>query len=148
MLRRQRARKQRFREKKTAEKANSPKSPISEVNTAILQEQEPNVVLQEQEPPAVLQEPEPACVTSTKDSCDLDNTCRVHDLTSCSSDKRYEKQVLSPDFDISVETERAFLLEFLQQTDTGGEDNSFEMSKVISEVKACSNCKRQPLAGA
>ena len=43
-LTRQRARKQRFREKKPAEKADSPKSPASEVNTAVLQEQEPAAV--------------------------------------------------------------------------------------------------------
>ena len=99
-------------------------------------------VLQEQEPTAVLQEPEPACVTSTKDSSDLDNTGRIQDLI-CGSDKRAEKQVLSPDSDISIETERALLLEVLQQTDTDSDDNSFD----ISEVNTCSNCKRQPQAG-
>ena len=164
-LRRQRARKQRFQEKKTAEKADSPKSPASEVNT---------IVLQEQEPTAVLQEPESACVTSTKDSSDLDNTGQIQDLI-CSSDKRSEKQVLvaetmvwptpflinmltalkgslfyfylSPDSDINIETERALLLEVLQQTDTDSDDNSFDISEVISEVNTCSNCKRQPQAG-
>ena len=54
-LRRQRARKQRFQEKKTAKTADSPNSPASEVNTAVLQEQEPT---------PVLQEPGPVCVTS------------------------------------------------------------------------------------
>ena len=154
-LRRQRARKQRFREKKPAEKADSPKSPASEVNTAVLQEQEPAVVLQEQEstavlkeqePTAVLKELEPACVTSTKDSCDLDNTGQVQDLT-CSSDKRSEKQILSPGSDISVETERALLLDFLQQSDTDSDDNSFDIAEVIAEANKCSNCKRQPPAG-
>ena len=106
-MRRQRARKQRFQEKKTAEKADSPKSPVSKVKT----------VLQEQEPTAVLQEPDPACVTSTKDSGGQDNTGQIQDLI-CGSDKRSEKQDLSPDSDISVETERALLLEVLQQTDT------------------------------
>ena len=131
-LRRQRARKQRFQDKKTAEKADSPKSPASEVNTTVLQEQEPT---------AVLQEPEPACVTSTKDSSDLDNTGQIQDLI-CGSDKHSEKQVLSPDSDISIETERALLLEVLQQTDTDSDDNSFDISEVISEVNTCSNCKR------
>ena len=97
-------------------------------------------VLQEQEPTAVLQEPESACVTPTKDSSDLDNTCQIQDLI-CSSDKRSEKQVLSPDSDISIETERALLLEVLQQTDTDSDDNSFDISEVISEVNTCSNCK-------
>ena len=133
-LRRQRARKQRFQDKKTAEKADSPKSPASEVNTTVLQEQEPT---------AVLQEPEPACVTSTKDSSDLDNTGQIQDLI-CGSDKHSEKQVLSLDSEISIETERALLSEVLQQTDT---DNSFDISEVISEVNTCSNCKRQPQAG-
>ena len=136
-LRRQRARKQRFQDKKTAEKADSPKSPASEVNTTVLQEQEPT---------AVLKEPESACVTSTKDSSDLDNTGQIQDLV-CGSDKRSEKQVLSPDSDISSETERALLLEVLQQTDTDSDDNSFDISEVISEVNTCSNCKRQPQAG-
>ena len=36
-------------------KVDSPKSPVSEVNTAVIQEPA--------EPTAVLQEPEPACVT-------------------------------------------------------------------------------------
>ena len=54
---------------------------------------------------------------------------------------------LSPDSDISVETERALLLEVLQQTDTDSDDNSFDILKVISEVNTCSNCKRQPQAG-
>ena len=116
-LRRQRARKQRFQEKKIAEKADSPKSPASEVNTAVLQEQEPTTVLQE---------PEPSCVTSIKDSCDLDNTGQIQDLI-CGSDKRSEKQVLSPDSDISIETERALLLEVLQQTDIDSDDNSFDI---------------------
>ena len=49
-LRHQRARKQRFREKNPAEEAYSPKSPASEVNTIVLQEQELTAVLQEQEP--------------------------------------------------------------------------------------------------
>ena len=145
-LRHQRARKQRFREKKPAEKADSPKSPALEVNTAVLQEQEPAAFLQEQEPTAVLKELEPACVTSTKDSCDLDNTGQVQDLT-CSSDKRSEKQILSPGSDISVETERALLLDFLQQSDTDSDDNSFDIAEVISEANKCSNCKRQPPAG-
>ena len=154
-LRRQRARKQCFREKKPAEKADSPKSPASEVNSAVLQEQEPATVLQEQEPTAVLkeqeptavlQELEPACVTSTKDSCDLDNTGQVQDL-ACSSDKRSEKQILSPGSDISVETERALLLDFLQQTDTDSDENSFDIAEVISEANKCSNCNRQPPAG-
>ena len=147
-LRRQRARKQRFQEKKTAEKADSPKSPASEqryihlylsseVNTAVLQEQEPTTVLQE---------PEPSCVTSIKDSSDLDNTGQIQDLI-CGSDKHSEKQVLSPDSDISIETERALLLEVLQQTDTDSDDNSFDISEVISEINTCSNCKRQPQAG-
>ena len=136
-LRRQRARKQRFQEKKTAEKADSPKSPASEVNTAVLQEQEPT---------AVLQEPEPFCVTSIKDSSDLENTGQIQDLI-CGGDKRSEKQVLSPDSDISIETERALLLEVLQQTDTDSDDNSFDISEVISEINTCSNCKRQPQAG-
>ena len=52
---------------------------------------------------AVLQEQEPACVTSTKDSSDLDNTGQIQDLICC-SDKRSEKQVLSPYSDISIET--------------------------------------------
>ena len=133
-LRRQRARKQRFQEKKTAD---SPKSPASEVNTAVLQEQEPT---------AVLQEPEPSCVTSIKDSSDLENTGQIQDLI-CGSDKGSEKQVLSPDSDISIETERALLLEVLQQTDTDSDDNSFDISEVISEINTCSNCKRQPQAG-
>ena len=190
-LRRQRARKQRFREKKPAKKADSPKGPASEVNTAVLQEQEPAAVLQEQEPTAVLKEQEPtavlkeqeptavlkereptavlkeqeptvvlkeqeptavlqelgpACVTSTKDSCDLYNTGQVQDLT-CSSDKRSEKQILSPGSDISVETERALLLDFLQQTNTDSDDNSFDIAEVISETNKCSNCNRQPPAG-
>ena len=136
-LRRQRARKQRFQEKKTAEKADSPKSPASEVNTAVLQEQEHT---------AVLQEPEPFCVTSIKDSSDLDNTGQIQDLI-CGSDKRSEKQVLSPDSDISIETERALLLEVLQQTDTDNDDNSFDISEVVSEISTCSNRKRQPQAG-
>ena len=148
-LRRQRARKQRFRERKPAEKADSPKSPASEVNTVVLQEQEPaaalqeqesTAVLKEQERTAVLQELEPACVTSTKDSCDLDNTGQVQDST-CSSDKRSEKQILSP------ETERTLLLDFLQQTDTDSDDNSFDIAEMISEANKCSNCKRQPQAG-
>ena len=63
-------------------------------------------VLQEQEHTAVLQEPEPSCVTSIKDSSDLDNTGQIQDLI-CGSDKLSEKQVLSPDSDISIETERA-----------------------------------------
>ena len=136
-LRRQRARKQRFQEKKTAEKADSPKSPASEMNTAVLQEQEPKTVLQE---------PEPSCVTSIKDSSDLDNTGQIQDLI-CGSDKHSEKQVLSPDSDISIETERALLLEVLQQTDTDIDDNSIDISEVISEINTCSNCKRQPQAG-
>ena len=136
-LRRQRARKQRFQEKKTAEKADSPKSPASEVSIAVLQEQEPTTVLQE---------PEPSCVTSIKDSIDLDNTGQIQDLI-CGSDKHSEKQVLSPDSDISIETERALLLEVLQQTDTDSDDNSFDISEVISEINTCSNCKRQPQAG-
>ena len=136
-LRRQRARKQRFQEKKTAEKADSPKSPASEVNTAVLQEQEHT---------AVLQEPEPSCVTSINDSSDLDNTGQIQDLI-CGSDKRSEKQVLSPDSDISIETERALLLEVLQQTDTDSGDNSFDIAEVISEINTCSNCKSQPQAG-
>ena len=135
-LRRQRARKQRFQDKKTAEKADSPKSPASEVNTTVLQDQKPTAV----------QEPEPACVTSTKDSSDLDNTGQIQDLV-CGSDKCSEKQVLSPDSDISIETERALLLEVLQQTDTDSDDNSFDISEVISEVNTCSNCKCQPQAG-
>ena len=59
------------------------------------------------------------------------------------------KQVLSPDSDISVETEGALLLGFLQQTDTDSNDNSFDISEVIkiSEVNTCSNCKHQPQAG-
>ena len=76
--------------------------------TAFLQEQEPTAVLQEQEPTAVLRKPERVCVTSIKDSCDLDNTGQVQDLT-CSSDKRSEKQGLSPDSDGSVETDRLSL---------------------------------------
>ena len=136
-LRRQRARQQRFQEKKTAEKADSPKSPASEVNTTVLQEQEPTTVLQE---------PEPACVTSTKDSSDLDNTGQIQDFI-CGSDKCSEKQVLSPDSDISIETERALLLEVLQQTDTDSDDNSFGILEVVSEINTCSNCKRQPQAG-
>ena len=138
-LRRQRARKQHFQEKKTAEKADSPKSPASEVNTTVLQEQEPT---------AVLQEPDPACVTSTKDStCSgQDNTGQIQDLI-CGSDKRSEKQDLSPGSDISVETERVLLLEVLQQTDTDRDDNSFDISELISEVITCSNCERQPQAG-
>ena len=103
-------------------------------------------VLQEQEHTAVLQEPEPSCVTSIKDSSDLDNTGQIQDLI-CGSDKRSEKQVLSPDSDISIETERALLLEVLQQTDTDSDDNSFDISEVISEINTCSNCKRQPQAG-
>ena len=47
----------------------------------------------------------------------------------CGSDKRSEKQVLSPDSDISSETERALLLENLQQTDTDSDDNSFDIRK-------------------
>ena len=100
----------------------------------------------EQEPTAVLKELEPACVTSTKDSCDLDNTGQVQDLT-CSSDERSEKQILSPGSDISVETERALLLDFLQQSDTDSDDNSFDIAEVISEANKCSNSKRQPPAG-
>ena len=100
----------------------------------------------EREPTAVLKELEPACVTSTKDSCDLDNTGQVQDLT-CSSDERSEKQILSPGSDISVETERALLLDFLQQSDTDSDDNSFDIAEVISEANKCSNCKRQPPAG-
>ena len=100
----------------------------------------------EQEPTAVLKELEPACVTSTKDSCDLDNTGQVQDLT-CSSDERSEKQILSPGSDISVETERALLLDFLQQSDTDSDDSSFDIAEVISEANKCSNCKRQPPAG-
>ena len=73
-LRRQRARKQRIWGKKAAAKADSPKSPASEVNLAVRQEQEPTAILQEHEPAAVLQEPEPVCVTSTKVICYLDNT--------------------------------------------------------------------------
>ena len=135
-LRRQRARKQRFQEKKTAEKADSHTSPASEVNSAVLQEQEPT---------ANLQEPEPACVTSIKDSSDLDNTGQIQDLI-CGSDKCSENNpVLSPDSDIGIETERALLLEVLQQTDS--DDNSFHISEVISEINTCSNCKRQPEAG-
>ena len=136
-LRRQRARKQRFQEKKTAEKADSPKSPASEVNTAVLQEQEHT---------AVLQEPEHSCVTSINDSSGLDNTGQIQDLI-CGSDKRSEKQVLSPDSDISIETERALLLEVLQQTDTDSDDNSFDIAEVISEINTCSNGKSQPQAG-
>ena len=102
-------------------------------------------VLQEQEPTAVLKEPEPVCVTSTRDSSDLDNTGQIQDLI-CGRDKRSE-QVLSPDSDISIETERALLLEVLQQTDTDSDDNSFDILEVISEVNTCSNCKRQPQAG-
>ena len=136
-LRRQRARKQRFQEKKTAEKADSPKSPASEVNTAVLQEQEHT---------AVLQEPKPSCVTSIKDSSDLDNTGPIQDFI-CGSDKRPEKPVLSPDSDISIETERALLLEVLQQTDTDSDDNSFDISEVILEINTCANRKRQPQAG-
>ena len=112
---------------------------------AVLQEQEPTAVLKEQEPTAVLKELEPACKTSTKDRCDLANTGQVQDLT-CSSDKRSEKQILSPGSDISVETERALLLDFLQQSDTGS-DNSFDIAEVISEANKCSNFKRQPSAG-
>ena len=103
-------------------------------------------VLQEQEPTAVLQELEPACVTSTKDSSDLDNTGQIQDLI-CGSEKRSEKQVLSPDSDNSVETERVLLLQVLQQTDTGSDGNSFDISKVVSEVNICSNCKSQRQAG-
>ena len=54
---------------------------------------------------------------------------------------------MSPDSDISIETERALLLGILQQTDTDSDDNSFDISEVISEVNTCSNCKRQPQAG-
>ena len=113
---------------------------------AVLQEQEPTAVLNEQEPTAILQELEPAYVTSTKDSCDLENTGQVQDLTR-SSDKRSEKQILSPGSDISVETERALLLNFLQQTDTDSDDNSFDIVEVISEANKCSNCKLQRPAG-
>ena len=49
----------------------------------------------------------------------------------CGSDKRSEKQALSPDSDISIETERALLLEVPQQTDTDSDDNSFDISEVI-----------------
>ena len=90
-------------------------------------------VLQELKPTAVLQEPEPACVTSTNDSSDLDNTGQIQDLI-CGSDKRSEKQVLSPGSDVSVtvETERALLLEVLQQTDTDSDDNSIDISEVAN----------------
>ena len=80
----------------------------------------------------------------TKDSSDLDNTGQIQDLI-CGSDKRSEKQVLSPDSVISIETEKALLLEVLQQTDT--DNKSFDISEVILEVNTCSNCKRQPQAG-
>ena len=102
------------------------------MNTAVLREQEPTAFLQEQEPTA-------------KDSCDQDNTGQVQNLI-CSIDKCSEKQVLSPVSDISVENERALLLDFLQHTDTDSDDNSFDISEVISEVYTCSNCKRQPQA--
>ena len=69
-------------------------------------------VLQEPEPTAVLQEPKPTCVTSTKDNCDLDDTCQVQDLT-CSSDKCSERQVMLPDTEISVETQRGLILDFM-----------------------------------
>ena len=65
----------------------------------------------------------------------------------CGSDNRSEKQVLSPDSDISIETEKALLLDVLQQTDTDSDDNSLDISEVILEVNTCSNCKRQPQAG-
>ena len=46
-----------------------------------------------------------------------------------------------------LETERALLLEVLQQTDTDSDDNSFDILEVISEINTCLNCKRQPQAG-
>ena len=126
-LRRQRARKQRFQEKKAAEKAVLPKSPATGVNTAVRQEQESSSV-------------------SSVDSCvDLDVTGQAKDLT-CSEDKSSENQtlenILSPDSEIAAE--RAILLDLLHQTeDIDSDDNSFE----FTEINNCSNCKSKPQKG-
>ena len=126
-LRRQRARKQRFQEKKAAEKADLPKSPASGVNTTVL--------------------PEPESSVSSKDSCiDLDVTGHAQDL-ACSKDKCSENQtsesenIQSPDSDLA--TERALLLDILHHTDIDSDDNSFE----FPDINVCSNCKRQPQKG-
>ena len=122
-LRRQRARKQRFHEKKAAEKADLPKSPASGVNTTVLQEPESSV--------------------SSKDSCiDLDVTGHAQDL-ACSKDKCSENQTLESEniqSPADLATERALLLDILHHTDTDSDDNSFE----FPDINVCSKCKRQP----
>ena len=126
-LRRQKARKQRFQEKKRAEKAVLPKSPATGVNTAVRQEQESSSV-------------------SSVDSCvDLDVYGQAKDLT-CSEDKSSENQTLEniPSPDSEIAAERAILLDLLHQTeDIDSDDNSFE----FTEINNCSNCKRQPQKG-
>ena len=96
-LKRQKAGKQCFQEKKAAEKADLPKSSVTEVNSAVLQEQKSTSV-------------------SSMDSCiDLDVTGQAKDLTF-SKDKSSGNQTLenipSPDFDIV--TERGILLDLHQ----------------------------------
>ena len=121
-LRRSAKRLKRFQEKQAADQATLPKSPAKEVVSAVRKEQETITV-------------------SSKDSCkDLESSDRSSiERSTCVKQglKHFENQASE---NLSLAEERAILLEVLEETSIGSDDD-------LQDAGECANCHRQPEKG-